>query len=71
MALPVEIGGVPVERLLCCPLVEVDQVSATMAFAAAAAADNRAGDELDYVPPKPFLSVSQTVRGRHCARCCW
>ena len=49
-------------------LVQIDQMQAAVTFALLAAADYRAGNKFAYVPPNPFLNVSQTVRGRSWAR---
>ena len=44
-ALPVDVGGVPVDGLPDLAPLEVDEVHATMAFALVAAADHRGGDQ--------------------------
>ena len=65
--MPLNIGGVPVEQPLNRLLLQIYQVQATMALALLAATDYRAGNELAYESPNPFLTVSQTVRGRSTA----
>lgn len=67
-ALPVDVGGVPVDRLVDRLPFEVDQIYAAVALALLASANDRACDKLDYMPPNPFRKVNQIVRGRCCAR---
>ncbi len=48
-------------------MLEIDQVYATVTFALLASTDDGACDKLDYVPPNPFRTDSQIVRGLSCA----
>ena len=63
-AVPLDIRGIPIERLAGRLRVEVDQVQAAVTVTPAAAANYKTGDKLDYVSPNPFLNVTHTVRGR-------
>jgi hypothetical protein len=65
--MPVDVCGIPVERLANRLLLDVDQVDAAVTLALLAATDDGACDQLDYWLPNPFRTDSQIVRGRSCA----
>jgi hypothetical protein len=58
-AMPVNVGGVPVERLANGPGVEIDQIDAAVTFSLLAAADDGGRDEFQ----KLFRTVRLIVRG--------
>ena len=67
---PVNVRGIPVNNLSDATLLEVEQVDATVAVALLGTANDRGCEKLCVYqpPPKPFLTVSQIVRGRSSAR---